>query len=66
MCKVENKENTNLSDMKHKLEDDIVVTEKHLAELRMATDKKTEVEMGKTRRLGLEVWRISDRRNVLF
>lgn len=44
-----------LSDMKQKLENNILKTEKNLSELRMATDKKLEIEMGKTRKLGLEV-----------
>ena len=62
MRKADDKENS-LSEMKEKLENNILVTEKHLAELRMATDKKLEIEMGKTRRLGLEVM---SRCNVLF
>jgi len=40
-----------LSEMKKKLDDNMLVTEKHLTELRMATD----LEMGKIRMLGLEV-----------
>ena len=59
MRKADNKEKS-LSDMKQKLENNILMTEKHLAELRMATDKKLEIEMGKTRRLGLEVLSITD------
>ena len=59
MRKADNKEKS-LSDMKQKLENNILVTEKHLAELRMATDKKLEIEMGKTRRLGLEVLSITN------
>ena len=59
MRKKDNKEKS-LSDIKQKLENNILVTEKHLAELRMATDKKLEIEMGKTRRLGLEVLSITD------
>ena len=57
MCKVENKVEV-IGDMKQKLEEDIVVTEKQLSELRMVTQKDSEMELGKARRLGLEVRRI--------
>ena len=40
-----------LSEMKKKLDDNMLVTEKHLTELRMAKD----LEIGKIRMLGLEV-----------
>ena len=59
MREADNKDKS-LRDMKQKLENNILITEKHLAELRMATDKKLEIEMGKTRRLGLEVLSITD------
>jgi hypothetical protein len=62
MRKADDKEKS-LSDMKQKLENNILLTEKHLAELRMATDKKLEIEMGQTMRLGLEVLSIF---NALF
>ena len=62
MWEADNKDKS-LRDMKQKLENNILMTEKHLAELRMATDKKLEIEMGKTRRLGLEVL---SRCNALF
>eukprot|EP00092_Neocalanus_flemingeri_P006033 GFUD01006501.1.p1 GENE.GFUD01006501.1~~GFUD01006501.1.p1 ORF type:complete len:289 (+),score=64.93 GFUD01006501.1:59-925(+) len=54
MCKVDNKVGAEDGDMKQKLEDDILVTEKQLAELRMVTNKETEMDLGKARRLGLE------------
>lgn len=62
MWEADNKDKS-LRDMKQKLENNILMTEKNLAELRMATDKILEIEMGKTRRLGLEVL---SRCNALF
>jgi len=44
-----------LNDFKIKLEEHILMTEKHLIELRLITENKIEIEMGKIRMLGLEV-----------
>jgi len=46
---------SSLSDIKNKLEGNIMTTETHLIELRLVTENKIELEMGKIRMLGLEV-----------
>ena len=44
-----------LNDFKNKLEEHILLTEKHLIELKLLTENRIEIEMGKIRMLGLEV-----------
>ena len=66
MCKLENTVNVDVGAMKQQLEDDIFVTEKQLAELRMVTNMNTGVELGKARRLGLEVRNIRNNNILLY
>ena len=56
MCKVEPiVMEAKAVNIKDKLEDDFVTTERKLADLRVATNTKTGIDLGKARRIGLEV-----------